>query len=504
MRVPYYSSYFQSKKNVKELTLSDQNNIISEIGQTLRLTTYSRDDFEDFLILSDKEVLYFDSNNYYEYLPTSTPLPHRNWYIAALEKDGKIAIVPNHMPSSDEEEIATMSFFISRKLNNLYKPEQENIMMINMKNSALTELFSEIYTDIPSIILFTNDNEELIYSNSHIEKNFLKKLTKQTVSHDNRMWVHTSETLENYPLTVHVLLSTSYISEQILAFVLISLFFCVIGILIAYILFNKNNKWIRLPVLHIQSTLKEMKEGNLNARCLPQPIDEFNIIGTSINTMAERMQEKIKNEYELLISQKTLQFQALQSQIQPHFIINTIYSFITLNQIGETELLNDAFYSFANLLRYVLSRQNTTTIGKEFDFLQNYCMLHHLRFGNRISYHIECNEALRDIDIPKLLLQPLVENAVIHGIEPSETPCTLLITAEEHHGNIYIVIEDNGIGFTKEQLNSPNSIGIKNVENRIKIWNEQVQFFIYRIEHSSIQIIQIPKNIQGASCIIQI
>lgn len=504
MRVPYYSSYFQSKKNVKELTLSDQNNIISEIGQTLRLTTYSRDDFEDFLILSDKEVLYFDSNNYYEYLPTSTPLPHRNWYIAALEKDGKIAIVPNHMPSSDEEEIATMSFFISRKLNNLYKPEQENIMMINMKNSALTELFSEIYTDIPSIILFTNDNEELIYSNSHIEKNFLKKLTKQTVSHDNRMWVHTSETLENYPLTVHVLLSTSYISEQILAFVLISLFFCVIGILIAYILFNKNNKWIRLPVLHIQSTLKEMKEGNLNSRCLPQPIDEFNIIGTSINTMAERMQEKIKNEYELLISQKTLQFQALQSQIQPHFIINTIYSFITLNQIGETELLNDAFYSFANLLRYVLSRQNTTTIGKEFDFLQNYCMLHHLRFGNRISYHIECNEALRDIDIPKLLLQPLVENAVIHGIEPSETPCTLLITAEEHHGNIYIVIEDNGIGFTKEQLNSPNSIGIKNVENRIKIWNEQVQFFIYRIEHSSIQIIQIPKNIQGASCIIQI
>ena len=497
MRVPYYSSYFQSKKNVTDLTPYEQNNISSEIGQTLRLTTYSRDDFEDFLILSDKEVLYFDSNNYYKYLPKSDPLPDRNWYTAALEKKGKIAIVPNHTPSSDKEGMDTMSFFISRKLNNFYKSEQENIVMINMKSTALVELFSEINTNTPNIILFTNDQGDLIYSNKHIDKSFLKKLSNQTVSHDKSTWIHTSETLENYPLTVHVLLSTSHISEQITTFILISLFFCIIGILIAYILFSKNNKWLRYPVLHIQSILKEVEEGNLCARCLPQPIEEFDKIGTSINIMAQRMQEKIKNEYELLISQKTLQFQALQSQIQPHFIINTIYSFITLNQIGETELLNDAFYSFASLIRYVLSHQSTTTLGKELDFLQNYCMLHHLRFGNRITYEIECDDSLKYIEIPKLLLQPLVENAVIHGIEPSENPCVLLISAEEHQNTIYIIIEDNGIGFTKAQLNSPDSIGIKNVETRMQIWNQQVQLSIYRIEHSSIQIIQIPKTTQG-------
>lgn len=95
---------------------------------------------------------------------------------------------------------------------------------------------------------------------------------------------------------------------------------------------------------------------------------------------------KNQNEYELSIAQKNLQLQALQSQIQPHFIINTIYSFITLNQIGEQETLNDAFYSFAHLLRYVLSKDNSTTIGKELDFLEDYCSLCLLRFGNRLSY----------------------------------------------------------------------------------------------------------------------
>ena len=89
---------------------------------------------------------------------------------------------------------------------------------------------------------------------------------------------------------------------------------------------------------------------------------EFNEIGASINTMAHQLQEKIKNEYELSIAQKNLQLQALQSQIQPHFIINTIYSFITLNQIGEQETLNDAFYSFAHLLRYVLSKDNSLSL----------------------------------------------------------------------------------------------------------------------------------------------
>ena len=496
MNAPFYSSYFQSKADPRELTAYEQSVIIEEIDQSISPTTYSREDFGDLLFLSEQEVLYFDAENYYQYLPTSQPLSSRSWYQAALEKDGKVAIVPSEKNTSDSESVHTVSFYISRKLKNLYNMEQENVFMVNVKNDTLNTLFSELSTNTPRILLFTHDAGELIYSSADVSQELLEDLSQEKIRYDHSTWVHSSETLEKYPLNVHVLLSTDYISSQITSFILVSMLCYIFGLLIAYLLFNRNQKWVKLPVFHIQSVLKEMEGGNLNARCENLPLQEFDAIGTSVNGMAHQLQEKIKNEYELLIAQKNLQFQALQSQIQPHFIINTIYSFITLNQIGEKDLLNDAFYSFAHMLRYVLSKENNTTLGKELDFLENYCMLHHLRFGHRITYQITCEEHLKDFALPKLLLQPLVENAVIHGIEPSETPCTLNVRAEEHQGSIYILIEDDGVGFTKEQVHSTTSIGIKNVENRIGIWDEKVQLCMYRIDGLSIQVIVIPQATQ--------
>jgi len=240
------------------------------------------------------------------------------------------------------------------------------------------------------------------------------------------------------------------------------------------------------------STLKTLENGDLTARCEEMSLAEFDDIGKSINTMAFQLQNKIKNEYELSIAQKDLQLKALQSQIQPHFIINTIYSFITLNQIGEKEKLNDAFYAFARLLRYVLGKNNTTTLKEELSFLNSYCSLYQLRFGNKFSFDIKYDEAYKDLIIPKLLLQPLVENAVIHGIEPCEHPCHLLVDIYSYKGDLYITIEDNGVGFSNSQINSDKSIGIKNVESRISIWNSNVHLFIARAEATTIQIILMP------------
>ncbi|MCD7909001.1 MAG: histidine kinase [Clostridium sp.] len=366
--------------------------------------------------------------------------------------------------------------------------------MVNLKTDALENLFSSLTSSAPLMILFTNDSGELIYSNAPVNRQLVDSLDQTKLSFNHNTWLNYSQTLDNYPLTVHVLLANSYVKEQITALMAANLLCYSVGICIAYILFRRNNRWIKTPTYHIKAVLKELENGNLTSRCQPLTVREFNEIGSSINTMAHQLQVKIKNEYELSIAQKNLQFQALQSQIQPHFIINTIYSFITLNQIGEQETLNDAFYAFAHLLRYVLSKDNSTTIGRELDFLDNYCSLCLLRFGDRLSYEIRCSDELRALDLPKLLLQPLVENAIIHGIEPSETPCSLSIDVHRSGETLYIVIEDNGVGFTDEQLNSPNSIGIKNVETRMHLWNSRVRLLIYRVEGTTIQVLVIPPD----------
>lgn len=491
MRAPFSHSYLQSKIDLHALSNVERNQLSSEIGSTLMMTAYSRDDFGDLLLLSEQEVIYFNAENYYQYLPTSAPLSDRRWYLAALEKDGKIAFTPYNEPIGENEAIVTDSFFISRRLKNIRVPEQENIILINMKTTVLNELFVKLNQSHPTLILFTNDQGELIYSNAPIKKKILEYVNKDLFYYDHDTWVHNSETVERYDLTVHVLFSATYIFRQIGIYFGVIIGCYLICVIISYMLFF-NKKWIRTPVVHILSTLKILENGKLDARCERLEILEFNDIASSINSMAHQLQEKIKNEYELTLNQQKLQFQALQSQIQPHFIINTIYSFITLNQIGESELLNDYFYSFASLLRYVLRHENDTTIGKELEFLQNYCSLHHLRFGKRFNYKIECPEHLKSFVLPKLLLQPLVENAVVHGIEPSIAPCTLEVLVKEHQNKIYIIIEDTGVGFTPEELNAPTSIGIKNVETRIELWNSDVQLFIERVKDVSVQVLVIP------------
>lgn len=489
MRTPFSHPYLQSKINLDTLSNVQKNKLNAEFETILTGTVSSRKDLNDLIFISNNEIIYFNAENYYQYLPTNEPLSSRNWYTAALQKDGKLAFTPDFDPSREEQQIKTDRFFISRRLKNLRAPEQENIFMINMNTSALNELFSNMNN---SIIVFTNDLGEVIYSNTPIASDLTNYLGERRFHHNRNTWVHNSVNLENYPLTVHVLFSATYIARQIYSFIFIIIGCYLFGMIVSYLLFFHNNKWIKAPVIHILTTLKTLKEGNLDARCSELGVQELNDIANSINSMSHQLQERIKNEYELTLAHQNLKFQALQSQIQPHFIINTIYSFITLNQIGETELLNDSFYSFARLLRYVLSREDRTTLGAELDFLENYCSLHHLRFGNRLTYHISCSEEFRSFTLPKLILQPLVENAVVHGIEPSVEPCTLEIRVEEHHNTLYIMIEDTGVGFTSEQLNSPTSIGIKNVETRMRLWDSHVQLFIERIDNLSVQVIRIP------------
>jgi len=496
MRAPFSHSYLQSKIELHALSNVERNQLSSEIGSTLMMTAYSRDDFGDLLLLSEQEVIYFNAENYYQYLPTSAPLSDRRWYLSALEKDGKIAFTPYDESQSEEDTIVTDSFFISRRLKNIRVPEQENIILINMKTNVLDELFVKLNQSHPTLILFTNDRGELIYSNAPIKKQILEHVNKDMFYYDHDTWVHNAETVERYDLTVHVLFSATYIIRQIGTYFGVIISCYLLCVILSYTLFFKK-KWIHTPVVHILSTLKLLENGELDARCDSLEILEFHDIASSINSMAHQLQEKIKNEYELTLNQQRLQFQALQSQIQPHFIINTIYSFITLNQIGESDLLNDYFYSFASLLRYVLRHENDTTIGKELDFLQNYCSLHHLRFGNRFNYTIECPEHLKSFPLPKLLLQPLVENAVVHGIEPSITPCTLEILVKKCENKIYIIIEDTGVGFTPEELNASTSIGIKNVETRIGLWNSDVQLFIERVGDISVQVLVIPLKEEG-------
>jgi two-component system, sensor histidine kinase YesM len=199
--------------------------------------------------------------------------------------------------------------------------------------------------------------------------------------------------------------------------------------------------------------------------------------------MISQLNIMIDREFRAALNQKNAEFRALQSQIQPHFLYNTLNGFIGLNRLGDRKGLEKAILGLSGMLRYILDKGDWTTVKEELHFLQKYCDLQKLRFTERLHVQIQCNPEVEQWKVPKLLLQPLAENAIIHGVEPIERPCIVTIEAKgdklADESYLLISIRDNGIGFDlKIDSCENNSIGINNVKERLKISFPSAQFEI--------------------------
>lgn len=196
-----------------------------------------------------------------------------------------------------------------------------------------------------------------------------------------------------------------------------------------------------------------------------------NITNYIIQTVAySQMQEDYARKTEELLKAETrrnqleeqlkiAQLDALQKQITPHFIFNVINSVSRLMSLEEYNTAKDMLDSFAQMMRYNLSNITSfVTLRHEMDYIENYLAIQKIRFGKRISYQIDCATELESMFIPFFSIQPLVENAVEHGILNKTAGGKLSVSALVHGSHIQICIKDNGIGISKNYLEELRNI----------------------------------------------
>ncbi len=194
---------------------------------------------------------------------------------------------------------------------------------------------------------------------------------------------------------------------------------------------------------------------------------------TNFRTFAEHAGLIIDNYYKYreLLTKREAEYRALQSQIQPHFLYNVLNGLIGLNRMGDAQSLEKAILSLKDMLRYILDAGNWTTIGEEFRFLERYLELQGMRFAERLSAECLLDPQAAPFRIPKLILQPLVENAVIHGIEPLDRPGKLTVEAHVIRSNgsttLGISVVDDGIGISADGQGEDRGIGLANVRERL-------------------------------------
>jgi sensor histidine kinase YesM len=192
---------------------------------------------------------------------------------------------------------------------------------------------------------------------------------------------------------------------------------------------------------------------------------------TTFRSLADFAALAVENylKYRELIELREAELQSLQARIQPHFLYNVLNGVIGLNRLGDRAGLEAAILDLKDLLRYTLEGDRAVTMTEELAFVGKYLELQKLRFGERFDYSISVDDPCASLKIPKLLLQPLAENALLHGIEPWPHPARLDIRASAEDGLVRVEVADTGAGFDTAALIQPPRVGLLNVTRRLEL-----------------------------------
>lgn len=226
----------------------------------------------------------------------------------------------------------------------------------------------------------------------------------------------------------------------------------------------------------IINALKRIENGDMDVRIERIYDNEIGRIGKHINRMMNQIQKHIYEEYQLKMSLNEAKYYALQAQINPHFLFNTLGTMAGIAQVQDCTLVKNMCEALSDIFRYNIMgniEKQFVLLEEELQHIENYMYIVNIRRGGDIHLEIHVEEKYRKKQIPKLSLQPLVENSVEHGLKNKRGEKSIFITAWQEENNFCLEIADNGLGFEKTAISRQVkeekhlSIGIKNIEDRI-------------------------------------
>lgn len=209
---------------------------------------------------------------------------------------------------------------------------------------------------------------------------------------------------------------------------------------------------VQLPIRSLIRGVRRMKQGDLSSRIEYRAKNEFDDLIVHFNEMSEQMQRLIEDVYTEKLRSREATLKQLQSQINPHFLYNSLFFIINSSMLEDRDSVTAMAHHLAEYYRYTTRVEHQrVTLKDELELVGHYLGIHHLRM-QRLDYAVDVPEAMMKEEVPRLLLQPLVENAIVHGIEPRAGGGIIRITGEQDGAFNRIIIEDNGGGLTDAEL----------------------------------------------------
>lgn len=419
------------------------------------------------------------------------------WFVNALNKTENIHFTLPHVQNMFEKGDNSYNWVISMSRAveiTVGGSTEQAVLLIEMAYQGLEEVLDEVTLGNGGYIYLMDSKGEIIWhpkfeliASGRVKENNLVAAgyddgSREEIFNGTRQTVVTKTVGYTGWKLVGVIKGTGISLNMLktrlfIVFVILLIIFIVI-LINSYISFRVTN-----PIRELEKSVKALEEGNLDADIYMGGSYEVQHLGKSVQDMKFRIKglmQDIVNEHE---EKRKSEFDSLQAQINPHFLYNTLD--IIVWQI-ENEKQSEAVHTVTALARFFRlslgKGKNIVTVKDEIDHVKNYLMIQHMRFKNKFDYEFDIAEDVLELPSLKLMLQPLVENAIYHGMEFMDGDGMIMVKAWREEDELYLSVADNGLGMTEDKVETiltgkstsgngrGSGIGVKNVNERIKLY----------------------------------
>lgn len=405
----------------------------------------------------------------------------------------------NMLDGCQEYEYKDNAFYMMRCVNCIETATKQGYIFLEIDDSIFSDVTCDVSVPNGGGISMYFPNGELAYSmgsNFELDKNqvtSLKNAMGKAAKVNGKGYYIYSQCDKKFGMTIFYFLPQSTILREALQVsesVILIWFF---SLLASFLIFIKVSQQISKSTDRIIESINmyQPRKWPNDSDNEEYEIKEFDDISTALVNKNVRIEYLLEHEYIWKLNQQAAEYRAMQSEINPHFFYNVMNIFQALNRLGERQKLNDGIINLSKIFRYTCNGENNSSIEKECKFIEQYLELEKLRFEERFEYRIEIKEEVSNVSIPKLLLQPIIENAIRHGM-PSSGKLLIVISgdfllAKDDTRLIWISIANDGIPFERGNLYGENHVGIKNVEERLQIaYPDSVMWFARNDEFGTI------------------
>lgn len=471
-----------------DLEQEEAHKLQDSILTQFMLILEARDDIYNIAIISNLDRYLINDGT--DQLNKLVSLNELDWYKEAFSNPGETFLTSSHVQNLVKDDYKWV-ITLCTNMRNPYTNDLSGVFFIDLNYDIISDLCEENSTsqrgyifilDVDGNIIY-HPQQQLLYSGLKTER------IQEVMYNDSGHFVTEGDESKLYTKSVSAktgwtVVGVEEVSELMkdksqteILYVVISIILLIAVVIISAII----SHGISRPLKILKNSMKKVEQGELlEANITDIPNNEIGSLSNSYNIMLDEIRNLMdKIVYEQKEKRKS-ELKILQSQINPHFLYNTLDSIIWMAEAKKTEEVVIMTSALAKLLRQSISNEDEElTIQQEENYIENYLTIQQMRYKDILDYEVDFDKDIYNERILKLTVQPIVENAIYHGIKYKGSKCLLQVIGSSDDNNIIIKVIDNGVGMTKDHVDQifnynkdeykSTGIGIHNVQKRLNL-----------------------------------